>query len=138
VRNHEASSSSPPATSSTQGTSGTGGTSTGTTPTASTPAWKKITIDVLNGYGGTNAAGTAVSTLRTTGFTVGSYGNAGTTKRTNTVVVFTAGHRADAKVIAKKLGLGVIPLVLATGVPQTAVKDGVAIVLGPNWTTKIS
>ena len=54
------------------------------------------------------------------------------------MVVFTAGHRADAKVIAKKLGLGVIPVVLAKGVPQTAVKDGVAIVLGPNWTTKIS
>lgn len=118
----------------TQNTSATNGTNanTGTNSSSTSAAgWQNVTVDVLNGFGGTNAAGTAASALSNAGYKVGITGNGGL-QTTHTVVVFTAGHRADAKLIAKRLKLGFEPVAAAHGVPQTAVKNGVAVVVGPN------
>lgn len=135
VGNGTTSTTTPTGQTTTQNTSGNGGTNsntTGSNTTASQAPWQKVTVDVLNGYGGASAASTAATTLKSKGFTVGVTGNGGT-KIKHTLVVFTTGHRAQAKLIAKQLGLaGALPLQLAQSVPQTAVKDGVAIVLGPN------
>ncbi len=132
VRNSTTSAGSPPATTAGQGgTTGGGGTSTSTGTTPTQAPWQKVTVDVLNGYGGASAASTAASTLQSAGFTVGATGNAGTATK-YTVVVFTGGHRDDAKLIAKRLKVGFEPAAVATGVPQTAVKNGVAIVVGRN------
>ena len=131
------SSSSPPASTTSTGGTGNGGTSTSTTGTNADTAkapWQKVTVDVLNGYGGANAASTAAATLKSKGFTVGITGNGGTHIQ-HTLVVFGPGYRTQAKLIATQLKLsGALPLSIAAthGVPTTAVKDGVAIVLGPN------
>jgi len=128
------SASSPPVTTANTGGTGNGGTSsstTGTNTSTTQAAWQKVTVDVLNGYGGANAASTAAETLKSKGFTIGVTGNGGTVPRT--LVVYTSGHRAQAKLIATQLKLsGALPVFLARKVPPTAVKDGVAIVLGPN------
>ena len=126
-------SSSPPATTSQQSGNGNpSSNSNGGTSTAPTlAAWQKIPVDVLNGFGGPNAASQAAAQLRTAGFKVASTGNGGT-QTAYTVVVFTAGHRSDAHTIAKRLHKGVVPVAAATGVPATAVTDGVAVVVGPN------
>jgi hypothetical protein len=137
VGNGTTTSGSPSASANTQNTSGNGsstGSSSGTNTTTAKAPWQNVTVDVLNGYGGANAAGTAAATLTSKGFKVGVTGNGGT-KIKSTLVVFAAGHRAQAKLIAKQLKLaGALPLALAVnhGVPPNAVKDGVAIVLGPN------
>jgi hypothetical protein len=47
-------------------------------------------------------------------------------------VVYLPGHRKEAAIVARKLGLGTpIPIAQATGVPADATK-GVAVVLGPD------
>lgn len=131
------SASSPPATTATTGGTGNGGTSsstTGTTAGTTQAPWQKVTVDVLNGYGGANAASTAATTLTSKGFKVGGTGNGGTHIQ-HTLVVFSSGYRAQAKLIAKQLKLGgALPVSIAArhGVPPAAVKDGVAIVLGTN------
>jgi hypothetical protein len=93
-------------------------------------SWKNVTVDVLNGFGGSGAAASAASQLRAQGWTVGATGNAqGITK---TEVVYAPGNRAQAKAVAKKLGVGApVPIAQATGVPPTAT-TGVAVVLGPD------
>lgn len=135
VGNGTTASSPPSTTTANQGGTGNGGTSSstsGTNTSTTQQPWQKVTVDVLNGYGGANAASTAAQTLQSKGFKIGVTGNGGT-KTKHTLVVFTTGHRAQAKLIANQLGLtGALPLQLAQSIPQTAVKSGVAIVLGPN------
>jgi hypothetical protein len=128
-----------PATSSSTSTSTPATGTTGSTPTTgdqntggsggTTVTWKDVTVDVLNGYGGQGAAGTAASNLRAAGWKVGKVGNAGT-GTANTYVVYLQGFRKQALAVSKKLGLGQ-PLTIdqAGGIsPSTA--SGVAIVLG--------
>ncbi len=98
-----------------------------------TVAWNTVTVDVLNGFGGSGAAASNASVLRAAGWTVGTTGNAsGITK---TEVVYLPGHEAQAKAVSKRLGLGQpVPIAQATGVPADAT-SGVAIVLGPDQLT---
>ncbi len=99
----------------------------------STVAWNTVTVDVLNGFGGSGAAASNAAVLRAAGWTVGTTSNAsGITK---TEVVYLPGHDAQAKAVSKKLGLGQpVPIAQATGVPSDAT-SGVAIVLGPDQLT---
>jgi hypothetical protein len=89
-----------------------------------------VTVDVLNGFGGSGAAGTAADSLRSQGWKVGTTGNA--TGITKTEVVYLAGHKREAVAVARKLGLGApIKISAATGVVPSST-NGVAIVLGPD------
>ena len=109
------------------GNGGNGGAKHGTV------AWNAVTVDVLNGFGGSGAAASNAAVLRAAGWTVGTTGNAsGITK---TEVVYLPGHEAQAKAVSKRLGLGQpVPIAQATGVPTDAT-TGVAIVLGPDQLT---
>jgi hypothetical protein len=106
----------------------TGGGNGGKQKTGGKISWKTVTVDVLNGFGGNGAAASAASELRAKGWTVGTTGNAqGITK---TEVVYLPGHRAQAKAVAKRLGLlPPVPIAQASGV-SVADTSGVAIVLG--------
>jgi hypothetical protein len=122
----------PPVSTGNGGTTSTGGgngTNTGSHFTGK-PTWRTVTVDVLNGYGGTGAAGSAATTLSDAGWKVGTTGNAsGITK---TEVVYLSGFKAEALAVSKKLGLGVpIKIGHATGVVPAST-NGVAIVLGPD------
>jgi hypothetical protein len=89
-----------------------------------------VRVEVVNGLGGGGAAGAAATALSQKGWTVGVTGNA--TGINATEVVYLPGHRKEAVVVAKKLGLGTpIAIAQATGVPADATK-GVAVVLGPD------
>lgn len=105
-----------------------GGGTGGKQPTGGKITWKTVTVDVLNGFGGNGAAASAAAELSTKGWTVGTTGNA--TGITKTEVVYLPGHRAQAKAVAKKLGLlPPVPIAQASGVTASAT-SGVAIVLG--------
>jgi hypothetical protein len=113
-----------------------GGGHTNTTGGDTTPfqtgkaSWRSVTVDVLNGFGGSGAAGTAAATLRAQGWKVGKTGNA--TGITKTEVVYLPGHKPQAVVVARKLGLGPpVAIADATGVVPAST-TGVAIVLGPD------
>lgn len=96
-------------------------------------AWNTVTVDVLNGFGGSGAAASNAAVLRAAGWTVGTTNNA--TGIAKTEVVYLPGHEAQAKAVSKKLGLGQpVPIAQATGVP-TGATSGVAIVLGPDQLT---
>jgi hypothetical protein len=99
----------------------------------STVAWNTVTVDVLNGFGGSGAAASNAAVLRAAGWTVGTTGNAsGITK---TEVVYLPGHETQAKAVSKRLGLGQpVPIAQATGVPTDAT-TGVAVVLGADQLT---
>jgi hypothetical protein len=95
------------------------------------PAWNTITVDVLNGSGISGAAAAASTTLSGAGWHTGVTGDAGT-ETTATTVIYAPGHKAEAQVVATKLGLGPpVAIAEAPGVPSTAT-TGVAIVLGPD------
>ncbi len=119
----------PPAQTGQGGKSNTtgGGNSNGQTGKVS---WRSVKVDVLNGFGGSGAAGTAASSLRAQGWTVGTTGNA--TGVSSTEVVYLPGHRAEAVAVSRKLGLGApVRIADATGVVPSST-TGVAIVLGPD------
>jgi LytR cell envelope-related transcriptional attenuator len=93
-------------------------------------SWRTVTVDVLNGFGGSGAAGTTAATLRAQGWKVGTTGNA--TGITNTEVVYLPGHKAEAVAVSRKLGLGTpVKIGDAAGVVPSST-TGVAIVLGPD------
>jgi hypothetical protein len=99
----------------------------------STVAWNTVTVDVLNGFGGSGAAASNAAVLRAAGWTVGTTGNA--SGITQTEVVYLPGHQTQAKAVSKKLGLGQpVPIAQATGVPADAT-SGVAVVLGQDQLT---
>ncbi|HYW29638.1 MAG TPA: LytR C-terminal domain-containing protein [Gaiellales bacterium] len=109
---------------------GGGGGNGGSSKQHSTMTWKSVTIDVLNGFGGQGAAASAATQLSQKGWKVGVTGNA--SGISSTEVVYLPGHRKEALIVAKKLGLGTpVAIAQATGVPADATK-GVAIVLGPD------
>jgi hypothetical protein len=114
----------------TQGTTPPGG--TGKVPAKHTkPAWKRIPLTVLNGFGGTNAASTAQSQLRAAGWHVVSIGDA-SPETASTIVVYVPGKLSQARIVAHRLGLPApTPIAQAAGVLPTQT-DGVAIVLGSN------
>src|SRR4051794_2989992 len=98
-----------------------------------TVAWNTVSVDVLNGFGGSGAAASNAAVLRAAGWTVGNTSNASGISKTE--VVYLPGHEAQAKAVSKKLGLGQpVPIAQATGVPSDAT-SGVAIVLGPDQLT---
>jgi LytR cell envelope-related transcriptional attenuator len=117
-----------PATS--QGTTPPGG--TGNVPAKhAKPAWKKIPLTVLNGFGGTNAAATAQAQLQAAGWHVVSIADA-SPETSSTIVVYVPGKLPQAKIVAHRLGLPApVPIAQARGVLSTQT-DGVAIVLGNN------
>jgi LytR cell envelope-related transcriptional attenuator len=118
----------PPASTGHGGTTSTGGNGKNTGHPA-TITWRTVTVDVLNGYGGTGAAGAAATTLRSAGWKVGITGNA--TGITKTEVVYLSGFKHEALAVANKLKLGApIKIGNATGVVPSST-NGVAIVLGP-------
>jgi len=119
-----------PVTTPTPPANGGGGNGSGSNKLNGKLTWKNVTVDVLNGYGGQGAAASAATALSQKGWTVGVTGNA--TGITSTEVVYLPGHRKEAAIVARKLGLGTpIPIAQATGVPADATK-GVAVVLGPD------
>ncbi len=92
--------------------------------------WQNVTVDVLNGFGGQGAAAQAAGQLSQKGWKVGVTGNA--TGISATEIVYLPGHRKEARVVARKLGLGSpVAIAQATGVPADATR-GVAVVLGPD------
>jgi hypothetical protein len=113
-----------------QGTTPPGG--TGQVPAKHTkPAWKKIPLTVLNGFGGANAAATAQSQLKAAGWHVVSIADA-SPETSSTIVVYVPGKLSQAKIVAHRLGLPApVPIAQAAGVLPTQT-DGVAIVLGSN------
>jgi LytR cell envelope-related transcriptional attenuator len=128
-----ATSTTPTSTATNPGTSGTS-----TTPTTGNNnqggggavSWKNVTVDVLNGYGASGAAGTAAAELRAAGWKVGSVTNAGT-GTAQTYVVFLPGRKKEARAVSKKLGLGSPVPTIEAGVSPSS-SSGVAIVLGPD------
>jgi LytR cell envelope-related transcriptional attenuator len=127
---------------STSVTSGTTQPSATTTPTTTTGGttggkqngakvdWRTIPITVLNGYGATGAAGATQQQLTSQGWKVIGASNAATSSVTQTIVVYSPGKLAAAKVVAKRLHLPA-PVAFAdvTGVGE-APASGVAILLG--------
>jgi hypothetical protein len=110
------------------GHSNTTGGNTGPGPTGKV-SWRSVTVDVLNGFGGAGAAGTAADQLRAQGWKLGKTGNA--SGITQTEVVYLRGHKAEALAVSHKLGLGApVKIADATGVVPSST-TGVAIVLGP-------
>ena len=93
--------------------------------------WKKIPITVLNGFGGTNAAGTTKTELTKAGWHVVGVADASPVTKA-TIVVYAPGKLALAKIVAQRLGLPApVPIAQAPGVVPTQT-DSVAIVLGSN------
>src|SRR5579862_8015421 len=106
----------------------TGKTSKDRTPT---PPWKRIRLTVLNGFGGTGAAGRVAAQLTHEGFNVIGHGNGGTST-TATYVAYAPGYEIGAALIARKLSLPApIPLAQAAGVTPTSTMH-IVLVLGPN------
>ena len=100
--------------------------------TSKAPAWNAITVDILNGYGGSGAAAAAAQTLQTDGWKTGQTADAGTTSIPNTIVVYAPGFARQAGIVAHKMGLArPLPISSVEGVTPTATA-GVAVVLGPN------
>jgi hypothetical protein len=98
-----------------------------------TVAWNTVTVDVLNGFGGSGAAASNAAVLRAAGWTVGTTANASGISKTE--VVYLPGYQNQAKAVSKKLGLGQpVPIAQATGVPTDAT-TGVAVVLGADQLT---
>jgi hypothetical protein len=94
-------------------------------------SWRRVRIDVLNGYGGEDAAAAASDELRAAGWRIGATANAGTATG-ETIVIYAPGNRRPARVVARRLGLGAPqPIADAEGVPPTATA-GIAILLGPD------
>jgi len=109
------------------GTTSTGGGDT-TGKFTGKVTWRTVTVDVLNGYGGSGAAGTAATKLRDAGWKVGTTGNA--TGITKTEVVYLPGFKRAALAVANKLKLGApVKIGDATGVVPSST-TGVALVLG--------
>jgi LytR cell envelope-related transcriptional attenuator len=122
-----------PVTAPTPPANGGGGGGNGSKAQNGKVRWNNVTVDVLNGFGGQGAAASAASQLSQKGWTVGITGNA--TGITSTEIVYLPGHRKEARVVAKKLGLGTpVAIAQATGVAADATK-GVALVLGPDELT---
>jgi hypothetical protein len=92
--------------------------------------WRTIPLTILNGYGGSGAAGAAQQQLTTQGWTVVGASNASTSSVTQTVVVYAPGKLSQAKIVAKRLRLPA-PVALAdtTGVAELP-DGGIAILLG--------
>jgi len=121
----------PPTTSTGGGGAGGGATSFKTGKTA----WKTVTVDVLNGFGGNGAAASAEAAMQAKGWKTGATGNA--TGITKTEVVYLPGFKRQARAVARKLGL--MPPLLVSNVPGVSPSSttGVALVLGPNQLTGV-
>jgi hypothetical protein len=120
----------PPNTNANGGGGGGGG---GGNAKHSKVAWNTVTVDVLNGFGGSGAAASNAAVLRAAGWTVGNTSNA--TGIAKTEVVYLPGHQAQAKVVSKKLGLGQpVPIAQPPASPPTP-RAGSRIVLGPDQLT---
>ena len=108
-----------------------GGTTSATGTAAKKPTWKKIPITVLNGFGGTNAAGTTKTELTKAGWHVVGVADASPVTK-STIVVYVPGKLAWARIVAARLGLPApVPIAQAAGVVPSQT-DSVAIVLGSN------
>jgi len=116
------------------GNSAGGGGDGGGGQKAATPKpvdWRTVQVDVLNGYGGANAAADTAATLEADGWQVGDTLDAGR-ETTQTIVVFAPGKRRQAVAVARRLRLGdPQPIASAEGVPADAT-TGVAVLLGPD------
>jgi hypothetical protein len=126
----------PPTTPTTLSNPTTGG-PTGSTGHHRRVIWKTIPLTVLNGYGGTGAAGTAETQLKAAGWKVTGAANAGTTSVTTSMVVYVAGKKPLAVIVGRRLHLPVEPITAVPGL-QPASIDGVAIVLGANGLPSLS
>jgi hypothetical protein len=95
------------------------------------PAWQRIRLTVLNGFGQQGAAGRVAAQLAKDGFNVVSHGNGGTST-TSTYVAYAPGYLVGARLIAQRLKLSsVVPLSQAPGVIPTSTMH-IVVVLGPN------
>jgi hypothetical protein len=74
-------------------------------PVAGKPALtrQQTSVLVLNGNGRPGAAATSAEEVRAIGYTIGGVGNAARSDHTRTVVMYRAGHEAEAKRLARDL-----------------------------------
>lgn len=99
--------------------------------TGAAVSWREIPIDVLNGFGGSGAASATQELLTSQGWQVRSTGNAGT-GAASTVVVYTPGNKAKARIVARKLGLDApVPISSEPDIPAGTVSE-VGVLLGPD------
>ncbi len=77
---------------------------TPTTTTVPTEAPGSVQVQVLNGYGGVNAAGDAASQLEAAGFVVSSVGDASTYTYTTTTIESGPGGQTAADTVAASVG----------------------------------
>lgn len=89
----------------------------------------ETSVLVLNGNGRPGAAATAAERVRGIGYTIGGVGNAARTDHTRSVVMYRAGHEAEAKRLARDLKLKLVgPL---DGIkPRELMGAHVALVVG--------
>lgn len=100
-------------------------------PKAGTPTLTRAetSVLVLNGNGRPGAAAVAAERVRAIGYTIGGVGNASTSDQPRTVVMFRAGHEAEARRLAADLKVKTVgPL---DGMkPSELMGAHVAVVLG--------
>ena len=79
-------------------------------PAAGAPTLTRgqTSVLVLNGNGRPGAAATAAERVRGIGYTIGSVGNAKRTDHTRSLVMYRAGHEAEAKRLARDLKVKVV------------------------------
>jgi hypothetical protein len=79
-------------------------------PAAGTPTLTRAetSVIVLNGNGRAGAAAATAERVRGRGYAIGSVGNAPRTDYTRTLVMFRAGHEAEARRLAKDLGVKIV------------------------------
>jgi hypothetical protein len=79
-------------------------------PVAGAPklTWAETSVIVLNGNGRAGAAAATAEQVRARGYTIGSVGNAPRTDYTRSLVLYRAGHEAEAKRLARDLKLKIV------------------------------
>jgi hypothetical protein len=79
-------------------------------PVAGAPTLTRAqtSVLVLNGNGRPGAAADAADRVRSIGYTIGSVGNADRTDHTRSLVMYRAGHEAEAKRLARDLKVKVV------------------------------
>lgn len=68
----------------------------------------ETSVIVLNGNGRAGAAAATAEQVRARGYTIGSVGNAPRTDYTRSLVLYRAGHEAEAKRLARDLKLKIV------------------------------
>jgi hypothetical protein len=88
----------------------------------------EVEVAVLNGTAVSGLAGRFGDKLERDGFKLGAVTNS-TSSFTSSVIMFTRGHKPEARMVAKDLGIGNVTL-MTSAVAATAAGAPVAVVVG--------